>query len=279
MAKRKSFVLYDDWGKMVVKLTDDQAGQLFKAICSKRLGVDYEIEIDAVDAIFSMLSDKMDEDAEEYENSCQRRSENIKKRWDTKESVTSESDTTSAKSKKNPSKEYKPIQNDTKVYKSIQTDTSGYKSIQTDSDNEYENDNENEYENDKEGESPLPPFAPTVAGLSVPDAASLGVPSELQEKVSEWVSNKATRNETLTEAEFKSFVSKVKANAKKYGASEVADLIEECMSNGYKGVTWDRLEKHARDKPENSYLYRIDHRLDVVDKWAEEVGAFEEETQ
>lgn len=250
MSKKKTFVLYDDWGKMVVKLSDDQAGQLFKAICSKRLGLDYEIELDAIDAIFSMISDKLDEDAEEYENSCQKRSENVKKRWSKEEAASS---TGSKKSKPKDTKEYKPIQTDT-------NDTTVYKSIQNHSDNEYEYENDNEYENDKD--RGIPPISPLTAINAVPelsekDAASLGVPPALCEQVSEWVSNRAAKGSTLTQSELRSFVSMVKARTGKYGAQAISDLIAEAMANGYKGVPWDRLERRARDKPEKSALDKL----------------------
>lgn len=250
MSKKKSFVLYDDWGKMVVKLSDDQAGQLFKAICSKRLGLDYEIDLDAVDAIFSMISDKIDEDTEEYESTCQKRSENVKKRWNAKESKSNPENEAEHKSKQKP----------TKQGKRIQTDTTVYKSIQINSDNEYEYENDNENENDKD--RGIPPISPLTAINDVPqlsekDAAGLGVPPALCEQVSEWVNNRSDKGETLTQSELRSFVSMVKSKTGKYGAQAISDLIAEAMANGYKGVPWDRLERRARDKPEKSALDRL----------------------
>ena len=83
---------------------------------------------------------------------------------------------------------------------------------------------------------------------------AVGVPPALCEQVSEWVSNRDAKGETLTQGEFKSFVSMVNAKATQYGAKAVSDLIGEAMSNGYKGVPWDRLERRARDKPANTFL-------------------------
>ncbi len=264
---KKSFVMYKNWGDFVSKMTDEEAGQLLKAIYALEVqGEEVDPENRVAALIYGGIKGKLLEDIDKYAATCDKRAEASAKGIEARRK----------KEQKQPLGNVKQPLGNEKQPNGSSVQPNGNQMV---SDTDTETDTENETDTDKEGESPLPPFAPTVAGLSVPDVASLGVPAELQEKVSEWVSNKAARNETLTEAEFKSFVSKVKANARKYGASEVADLIEECMSNGYKGVTWDRLEKHARDKPENSYLYRIDHRLDVVDKWAEEVGAFEEETQ
>ena len=108
----------------------------------------------------------------------------------------------------------------------------------------------------KEG---VPPISPRRSVNAVPEASqedlmAVGVPPALCEQVSEWVSNRDAKGETLTQGEFKSFVSMVNAKATQYGAKAVSDLIGEAMSNGYKGVPWDRLERRARDKPANTFL-------------------------
>ena len=114
-----------------------------------------------------------------------------------------------------------------------------------------------------------------VPTLSSADVESLGVDPVASDAVSAWVENRDAKGETLTDAELKSFVSMVKAKTREHGAQAVADLIRESMSNGYKGVTWDKLDRN-RGKPRNAYIDRIDHRMDVVDEWARSSGAFEE---
>ena len=108
----------------------------------------------------------------------------------------------------------------------------------------------------KEG---APPISPRRSVNAVPEASqedlmAVGVPPALCEQVSEWVSNRDAKGETLTQGEFKSFVSMVNTKAAQYGAKAVSDVIGEAMSNGYKGVPWDRLERRARDKPANTFL-------------------------
>ncbi len=114
-------------------------------------------------------------------------------------------------------------------------------------------------ERDVEGERARASFFSIndVPELSEEDAASLGVPPALCEPVSRWVSNRTSRRETLTQNELRSFVSMVKSKARTYGAQAISDLIAETMSNGYKGIPWDRLERRARDKPEKSALDRL----------------------
>ena len=91
-----------------------------------------------------------------------------------------------------------------------------------------------------------------VPEVSQEDLHTLGVPPALTEQVSEWISNRSAKGETLTQNELRSFISLVKSKTAKYGAQAVSDLITENMASGYKGITWDRLEAKARDKPKKS---------------------------
>lgn len=82
MTKKKSFILYADYIKHIGKLSDEEAGRLFKAI------FDYVNEgrlpdLDGMAAMaFSFISNQLDNDLQKYEETCKKRSENIKKRWE-----------------------------------------------------------------------------------------------------------------------------------------------------------------------------------------------------
>ena len=82
MAKKKSFILYADYIKHIRRLSDEDAGRLFKAI------FDYVNEgklpdLDGMAAMaFSFIANQLDTDLQKYEDICRKRAENIKKRWD-----------------------------------------------------------------------------------------------------------------------------------------------------------------------------------------------------
>ena len=82
MAKKKSFILYADYIKHIRRLSDEDAGRLFKAI------FDYVNEgklpdLDGMAAMaFSFIANQLDTDLQKYEEICRKRAENIKKRWD-----------------------------------------------------------------------------------------------------------------------------------------------------------------------------------------------------
>lgn len=82
MTKKKSFILYADYIKHIGKLSDEDAGRLFKAI----FGYVNEGRLPDLDGMaamaFSFISNQLDNDLQKYEETCKKRSENIKKRWE-----------------------------------------------------------------------------------------------------------------------------------------------------------------------------------------------------
>lgn len=82
MAKKKSFILYADYIKHIAKLTDEEAGRLFKAIFNYVNSGEIP-NLDGMAAMaFSFISNQLDNDLQKYEEICKKRAENIKKRWD-----------------------------------------------------------------------------------------------------------------------------------------------------------------------------------------------------
>ena len=83
MAKdKKSFLLYVDLIHTVEKLTDEQAGKLFKHVL--RYVNDKNPESDQfTEVVFEPIKQTLKRDLEKYEGIRQRNSENAKKRWDT----------------------------------------------------------------------------------------------------------------------------------------------------------------------------------------------------
>lgn len=83
MAKN-SFIIYHDYRETLADLTDEQVGQLFRAL------FDYEIDriepqfIGELKIAFKFIKKDLDINLTKYENICKRNKENITKRWNTK---------------------------------------------------------------------------------------------------------------------------------------------------------------------------------------------------
>lgn len=79
---KDSYVMYKNWSKGIYKLTDEQAGQLLKTICSFQDGEDVEPDDIAVSALFELFKQKMNEDADSYQAKVERLAENLKGKSD-----------------------------------------------------------------------------------------------------------------------------------------------------------------------------------------------------
>ena len=94
MAKKKSFILYADYIKHIGKLTDEEAGRLFKAIF-EYVNEGRLPDLDGMAAMaFSFISNQLDSDLRKYEETCKKRSENIKKRWEKANKCQNQTDST-----------------------------------------------------------------------------------------------------------------------------------------------------------------------------------------
>lgn len=92
-----------------------------------------------------------------------------------------------------------------------------------------EKDKDKDKEEDKDNISPLPPLQ--------------GVSPKLQASFDDWLAYKRERREPYKPMGLKALETQVLNNAKTYGEQEVADLIRECMANGWRGIIWDRLRE------------------------------------
>lgn len=94
MAEKKSFMIYLDNEKQVNMLTDEQAGKLFKALFEfAKDGTETDFNDGMIAMAFSFMTDSIKRDTEKYESICQKRAENIKKRWNKKQDEGNTNDT------------------------------------------------------------------------------------------------------------------------------------------------------------------------------------------
>lgn len=86
----------------------------------------------------------------------------------------------------------------------------------------------------------------------------------LTEKLEEWFRYKMERKEPYKEMGMKSFLRQMENQSRKYSDEDICWLIEECMSNTYKGIIWDKLEKRTTQSRPGD---RIQNRVSEVDNW------------
>ena len=107
-----SFILYTSDYQLIEGLTDEQLGQLTRALFVYARDGEV-IKLDPIVRMaFVFIKDKIDRNQQKYQKKCERNRENIRKRWN--------------KSNTNDTKENERIPNDTSVYERIPNDTTRY---------------------------------------------------------------------------------------------------------------------------------------------------------
>lgn len=77
--EKKSYVMYKSWNLIFLKMSDEDAGKLIKAICLYQNGEESILENPIAGAILSMMIDSFRSDNEKYEETCRKNSANGKK--------------------------------------------------------------------------------------------------------------------------------------------------------------------------------------------------------
>lgn len=80
----------------------------------------------------------------------------------------------------------------------------------------------------------------------------------LKGKMETWLKYKTERKERYQEQGMKSLLKRIEKKSAEYGDKAVADLIDLCMSNNWKGIIWDQMEKGRGS---------IQNRVSEVDNW------------
>lgn len=68
-----------------------------------------------------------------------------------------------------------------------------------------------------------------------------GFSKPLADKTIQWLKYKYERGERFGRTAFDTLIERLAAKSEEYGDSAVIELIDECMSNGWKGIIWDKL--------------------------------------
>lgn len=104
---KKSFLIHYDNEEIIKALTDEQAGQLFKAFFDYNVHGEKPNLEKSLYLLWLMFKQRFDNDNNKYQDVCQKRKENVQKRWEKEKTKTNQN-------KQMNTNEYKCIQTDTK---------------------------------------------------------------------------------------------------------------------------------------------------------------------
>jgi len=81
MAAKKCYLMYKSWNPMLLSLSDEQLGQVMKSVIELQEGMDSEPSDSTLKAIFLMIKATMQEDADKYESTCEKRKKAAESKW------------------------------------------------------------------------------------------------------------------------------------------------------------------------------------------------------
>ena len=76
------------------------------------------------------------------------------------------------------------------------------------------------------------------------------ISDDLKSKIIEWLTYKQERKDTYQEQGMKSLLRQLETNATQYGDMAVCEVIDESMSNNWKGIIFDRLKQRKEIVPD-----------------------------
>ena len=100
MSDKKSFVMYESWGTAIEKMSNEQAGELIKAIYAYQKDPDAVPEDPALAFVFELIKQQLDADSQRYKEACAARSEAGKKGGRPKTNASDKKQMVSEESKK-----------------------------------------------------------------------------------------------------------------------------------------------------------------------------------
>lgn len=100
MSDKKSFVMYESWGTAIEKMSNEQAGELIKAIYAYQKDPDAAPKDPALAFVFELIKQQLDADSQRYKEACAARSEAGKKGGRPKANASDKKQMVSEESKK-----------------------------------------------------------------------------------------------------------------------------------------------------------------------------------
>ena len=132
-------------------------------------------------------------------------------------------------------------------------------------------DKEKEIDIEKEDKSKRESTHSLFARLAEDYVISCDNHKDLYEKLKEWFKYKTERREPYKEQGMKALLRQVENNAIRYGDEVICQLIDECMSSGWKGIIFDRLKNpNTRvSYQKQTKAQELDEFYNMAKEWSE----------
>lgn len=88
--EHKSFVIYESWATLLAGLSEEDAGEIIKYICSQKVGREYEVKSQTARAVLDMITPQLEKDNQKYIEKVERLNRNKNKSEKKKSDISAE---------------------------------------------------------------------------------------------------------------------------------------------------------------------------------------------
>jgi hypothetical protein len=222
------FCCYHSYLEVMEQLNDTERGRLFTACLLYSKSGEVPELRGNERFVFPAFRSQIDRDIANYEEKCRKQAANAKKRWD----------------------------------------ATACDGMPTDAKHAKEKEKEKEKTKEKEKDNTITPLPPKGGAAAQAEPDLSGLSFLVQDKVKQWLAYKSERREAYKPTGLKSLVSQIRNAANTYGDAAVCSLIDTSMSNGYRGILFDRLPQQFKGSKGVSQEY-----ANQPNQWAKDIVA------
>ena len=201
--RKRGYVLYRDWTPVICMLSDEEAGQLLKAIAKYQEGEHSDLK-GMTQGIFMMMRETFDRDAEKYSETCEKRREAGRKGG-------------------------RPQKTDIKANESKKTKRFLEEPKKAEYEYEYEQEQEKEQEQEQVQE--------------IVQACSMSEP--VKEIAIKWIRYREEIRAPLKRIAVETLIEEMRKRESEKGALYVINAVNASISNGYRGIVWDKIGNNS----------------------------------
>lgn len=110
---------------------------------------------------------------------------------------------------------------------------------------------------------PVPVSVPVSVSASVPDLQRRFIPL-VAGCIEDWLKYKSERREAYKSTGLKSLLTEIENRVRQHGEQAVAEVIRLTMSNGWRGIVWDKIKQEGRKNNEGTQVYQSEPELSGI---------------
>ena len=240
MMNNKGMFFFYDWMDLLDEFDDAEVGRVVKAIVHyAQSGEMEEFSDRGLRIVMKSMKASMDLSAKKGKDISEARKDAASKRWN--------------------ANACKDMQTDANGCKAMQTDANAYFASEQNANDAISisksiSKSESKSISESESISKSSVVVPTKRISASSMIEERAFPTDLDLAVKDWVKYKTERREAYKETGLRNLLSEIESRVAQHGSQPVIDVIRLSMSNGWKGIIWDRISDRKKTQSATAYF-------------------------